>query len=152
MKKIIICDLDGTLANCEHRQHHVQGEGKKNWKAFFSNMYDDVIQSDLNEVLQSLHQHYDVWFVSARPDNYRKVTERWLTDAGGWQLGDNNGTRLIMRKAGDFRADTIVKKEILDQIRSEDVYILMAFDDRKSVVDMWRENGVFTAQVQDHDF
>jgi len=151
MKKIIICDLDGTLADCTHRQHYVQGEGKKNWKAFFDGMDKDLLHASLNEVLQVLRQYYDIYFVSARPDNYRDMTEAWLEEVAGWDLEDE-GFSLIMRKAGDYRADTIVKKEILDQIRNENVEILMAFDDRKSVVDMWRENGVFTAQVQDHDF
>lgn len=148
--KVIICDLDGTLANCEHRQHHVR-DGKKNWNAFFKEMDADEVADSLNEVLKVLHQHYDIYFVSARPDNYRTKTVKWLAEKAGWDM-DGEGIKLIMRKAGDYRADTIVKKEILDQIKSEGVEILMAFDDRKSVVDMWRENGVFTNQVQDHDF
>lgn len=151
MKQIIICDLDGTLADCTHRQHHVQGEGKKDWKAFFAGMDKDTLNKNLNSVLEHLWiTGHDVWFVSARPDNYRDVTEKWLFEKAGWELTES--TRLIMRKAGDFRADTIVKKEILDQIRAEGVEILIAFDDRKSVVDMWRENGVFCAQVADHNF
>ena len=151
MRQIIICDLDGTLADCSHRQHYVQGSGKKDWRKFFQGIPDDALVVPLNKLLQSLHQHYDIWFVSARPDNYRKTTETWLDEVAGWKPNGDD-IRLIMRKAGDFRADTIVKKEILDSIREEDVEIIIAFDDRKSVVDMWRENGVFCAQVQDHDF
>lgn len=32
LPKAIIVDLDGTLANVDHRMHHVRGEGRKNWK------------------------------------------------------------------------------------------------------------------------
>src|SRR6476620_2777274 len=105
MKKIIICDLDGTLADCTHRQHYVQGEGKKNWKAFFDGMDKDLLHASLNEVLQVLRQYYDIYFVSARPDNYRDMTEAWLEEVAGWDLEDE-GFSLIMRKAGDYRADT----------------------------------------------
>ena len=43
MKKIVICDIDGTIANNDHRQHYL--EGKKDWEGFFSelesmNFYD----------------------------------------------------------------------------------------------------------------
>lgn len=151
MKQIIICDLDGTLADCTHRQHHVQGEGKKDWKAFFATMSEDELNENLNYILQDLWtMGNEIWFVSARPDNYRDVTEKWLYDKAKWSLGADR--KLIMRKAGDFRADTIVKQEILDQIKAEGVEILVAFDDRSSVVQMWRDNGVFCCQVAQHDF
>lgn len=150
MKQIVICDLDGTLADCEHRQHHVRGPGKKNWKKFFDEMYADPVVTDLNLVLQSLHRSFDIYFVSARPDNYRNLTEAWLYDQANWKPNGDD-IQLIMREAGDFRADTVVKQEIYDRIKQEG-HIIIAFDDRKSVVDMWRSNGVLCAQVQDHDF
>lgn len=150
MKKIIICDLDGTLADCSHRQHYVQGPDKKDWRSFFKHMDKDPVNEDLNDVLKALFRTYDVWFVSARPDNYRDKTVKWLEEQG-WVVNDDT-IRLIMRKQGDFRADTIVKKEILNDIWNTGVYVLMAFDDRTSVVNMWRENGVLCSQVAQHDF
>ena len=43
-----IVDLDGTLANCDHRLHHIDG-AKKNWDLFFQECSDDtVIQPMLN--------------------------------------------------------------------------------------------------------
>ena len=38
-KKIVICDIDGTIANNDHRQHFL--EGKKDWDGFFSELYKD---------------------------------------------------------------------------------------------------------------
>lgn len=149
MRQIVICDLDGTLADCSHRQHHVQGEGKKNWKAFFSEMDKDVVNRKLNDILGALSTRYDIYFVSARPDNYRDKTTTWLREQAEWLDGEYF---LYMRKAGDFRADTVVKQEILDQIKAEGVEILVAFDDRSSVVQMWRDNGIFCCQVAQHDF
>lgn len=147
--KIVIVDLDGTLANCEHRQHQVRGEGKKRWDLFFKEMDKDSVNENLNDVILSLHQHYDIYFVSARPDNYRDKTVAWLYEKAGWH---KDSYTLIMRKAGDFRKDNIVKKEILDNIIATGNYPIIAFDDRKQVVDMWRENNVLCAQVADHNF
>jgi len=56
-----------------------------------------------------------------------------------------------MRKDGDQRKDNVIKQEILKHIK-EKYEISFAFDDRKSVVDMWRENGVFCFQCQDHNY
>lgn len=58
---------------------------------------------------------------------------------------------LYMRKDGDQRKDNVIKQEILKHIK-EKYEISFAFDDRKSVVDMWRENGVFCFQCQDHNY
>jgi 2-hydroxy-3-keto-5-methylthiopentenyl-1-phosphate phosphatase len=38
-KKIVICDIDGTIANNDHRQHFL--EGKKDWDGFFSSLSED---------------------------------------------------------------------------------------------------------------
>lgn len=148
--KIVIIDLDGTIANCEHRQHHVQGPGKKDWKAFFNGMEDDTLNRPLNLVLEALQEcGYELYFVTARPSNYKTKTVRWLLEKAGWKEDEYE---IRMRNAGDYRADNIVKQEILDSIRTEGREILVVFDDRKSVVDMWRANGIFTCQVADHDF
>lgn len=56
---------------------------------------------------------------------------------------------LKMREAKDRRADTILKKEWLD---AEPHPPIIVFDDRDSVVAMWRENGIVCAQVAKGDF
>lgn len=51
-----------------------------------------------------------------------------------------------MRKTGDTRSDTIVKREILDELIKE-YYIEFALDDRDRVVKQWRESGIKCLQV-----
>lgn len=79
--------------------------------------------------------------VSGRPEKYKKLTEQWLT----W----NNiyYDDLYMRKDGDQRKDNVIKQEILKHIK-EKYEISFAFDDRKSVVDMWREMVCFVFNVK----
>ena len=59
---------------------------------------------------------------------------------------------LYMRASGDYRADTIVKAELLDQIIAAGWSPIMAFEDRASVVTMWRERGIPCCQVAPGDF
>ncbi len=155
--KIVIVDLDGTIADCRHRQHHVQvtpeekaAGKKKSWPSFFREMTEDPVNEPLNEVLRALNAvGYDIFFVTARPSNYQDKTVTWLYNKAGWASDEYE---IYMRAAGDYRPDNIVKQEILDAIREEGREILVIFDDRKSVVDMWRANNLFTCQVADHNF
>ena len=39
MSKIVLCDIDGTIANNDHRQHYL--EGKKDWDGFFSELINE---------------------------------------------------------------------------------------------------------------
>lgn len=41
VRPIYIFDLDGTLALNEHRQHFINGDGKKDWESFFNALDGD---------------------------------------------------------------------------------------------------------------
>lgn len=147
MKQLVLFDIDGTLANIEHRRHLVQGD-KPDWGKFFKLMGDDAPNRPVVGLYNALKAsgHYDLVIVSARPDDNRMITEQWLV----W-----NGIefdRLIMRPKGDFRPDTDIKKEILDQLLAEGGEIAFVVDDRDCVVDMWRENGITCLQCAPGDF
>jgi hydroxymethylpyrimidine pyrophosphatase-like HAD family hydrolase len=143
MLRIIICDLDGTLCNCDHRLHLAK---HNDWDRFNAACIDDKINSDIANILSNLHsEETQIYLVTGRDSKFKEQTLEWL------RLHDIWYDRLIMRSAGDYRADSIVKKEILDeQIDKEKVWFVL--DDRKSVVDMWRENGLRCLQVQEGDF
>lgn len=156
MKNIIVCDLDGTLADCEHRVHHVQNK-PKNWDAFYADAIDDTVNEAVVAVLDSFtalshswpHLRYEIIFCSGRPERCREDTEWWLKEvAHVWKA---HSTQLFMRKDGDFRADHIVKQEILDAHIDKD-RVLFVLDDRQQVVDMWRSNGLTCLQVAPGNF
>lgn len=162
MKNLIVCDLDGTLANCEHRVHHVQrvdGNGlkkKPDWDAFYAGVKDDTVNEAVHELLVhmcGLSMHYEyrqhrVIFCSGRPERCRADTMDWL-DAN--TMFGSDGYTLLMRKDGDYRADYIVKQEILDEHIDKD-RVLFVLDDRQQVVDMWRRNGLQCFQVAPGNF
>lgn len=152
MKNIIVCDLDGTLADCEHRVHHVQSK-PKNWDAFYAGIKDDTVNAAVLHVLDKFTNydgmHYEVIFCSGRPERCREDTERWLREVA--RMWEPHSTQLFMRKDGDFRPDHIVKQDILDAHIDKE-RVLFVLDDRQQVVDMWRRNGLMCFQVAPGNF
>lgn len=88
-----------------------------------------------------------VIYCSGRTDACRDATEKWLTEHVG--VPD---TALHMRKAGDGRKDSIVKREIFDREIRHRWNVVGVFDDRAQVVKAWREIGLTVFAVADGDF
>lgn len=145
----IICDLDGTLCDIDHRLHFVQkieGAGKKDWKGFFNGLSEDKVNDWCRDILHSLQDDNKIVLCSGRPDSHRKQTEEWLKKFG---LHYDN---LFMRSRNDFRSDDVVKEQILDfeiLTRFEPYFCI---DDRDQVVKMWRKRGLVCLQCAPGDF
>lgn len=141
--KAVIFDLDGTLYNCDHRLHHLEGE-RKDWDSFFGAMHLDTVIEPVAMLARLIHTSGQaaVLFVTARPDesDYRKVTE----DVSA--ANDLNYDKLYMRKSGDFRRDDVVKSEILKQILDDGYEPILAIDDKSNITEMWRSFGIVALQ------
>lgn len=141
----VVFDLDGTLANTDHRAHFLQRQGsKKDWRSFYAACDLDEPHSHIIEVFQALvaaGHKVEIW--SGRSDEVRDKTEAWLHNHGLC------GVPLRMRKEGDFTADDVLKRSWLEEgARFPD----LIFDDRAKVVAMWREMGIPCCQVAAGDF
>lgn len=142
LNKVVIVDIDGTIADCMHRVHHVKGE-TKDWKSFFAEMDKDTLRKDVWDAAMTVadENNAEILLVSARPEDYREVTEQWLRDN---DVNDYHG--LLMRRKGDKRPDTEVKADIYKRyLKQYDV--VKVFDDRPSVIEMWREYGLDVEDV-----
>ena len=141
-KPYAIFDMDGTLADCKHRQHFVRKpEGaddtwKKDWPSFNKNCVSDPPRQEVvDRLLDHWGQGHEIVICSGRSDEFRPQTEAWLIEHKiPWD-------RLIMRKAGDSREDSIVKQEFLDHYLDK-TKCLEVYDDRPSVIRMWEKNGL----------
>lgn len=59
---------------------------------------------------------------------------------------------LLMRKDGDNRKDSVIKYELLVNEIIPNYYVKWVFDDRKQVVDMWRQAWLRCYQVAPWNF
>ncbi len=106
MKEVIIVDLDGTLADCDHRVHHVQ-KSPKDWKAFNSLIHEDSLNIWCKKIIDSMETHgVETILLTGRNEATRTVTEIWLKQY------DISYLKLFMRGVGDDRSDSDIKKEI----------------------------------------
>lgn len=147
--KAILCDLDGTLCNIDHRLHFVKKgvEGKKsNWPAFFRACERDSVNEWCADILRNFSGTHEIVFCSGRGEESREMTEKWLKDKNLW-FG-----YLFMRTAGDYRPDNVAKEILLDFNILPQFEPYFVIDDRKQVVDMWRRRGFICLQCAEGDF
>lgn len=146
MTKIIVFDIDGTLADMEHRRHWFDG-GRKNWDAFFAAQHLDPTHE---EIVWMAHQFYEtgntIIICTGRNEGHRKVSEEWLAKF------DIKYAKMYMRPFKDHRQDGIVKVELLEQIRKEFGEPYLWIDDRNQVVKAIRDQGVRVLQVCEGDY
>lgn len=146
MSKVIVFDIDGTLANIEHRRAFVATK-PKNWKAFNAGIVNDTPHEDIVFLTRMFNlQQNTVLLCSGRGEEHRSVTEDQMENFG---VGFD---KLYMRPAKDHRPDDIIKVELLQQIRAEFGNPYLWFDDRSRVVNAIRNEGVRVLQVAPGDF
>lgn len=141
---ILICDIDGTLADIKHRKHLVE-KGRPQWDEFFEAMGIDEVNYWCKELLECMSARHEIVYVTGRPENYREHTEEWMS------RHNIPSGRLYMRKEGDRRPDNKVKSDIFDE-HLKDKEIIFVLEDRKRVVDMWRSKGLTVLQCEEGDF
>ena len=76
--KAVIFDLDGTLSDCTHRNHYLE-KTPIDLDSFDALMHTDTVIAPIAFLLKNLSGVIKI-VLTARPDKYRKVTEKWLSD------------------------------------------------------------------------
>ncbi len=139
----VVFDLDGTLSDPAHRVHFLQRE-KKDWRAFYAACDEDRPNYPVIRTLQALYltgADIEIW--TGRSEEVREKTMTWLGLEGVPPV------HVKMREEGDHRPDTVLKQEWLDECS---VKPRLVFEDRASVVSMWRANGIICCQVAEGEF
>ena len=143
-EKIIIFDIDGTLADCSDRVHHLD-KSPKDWNSFFEGMGSDRPNNPVVEICRAMNSsgHF-ILLCTGRYEKHREITENWLS---------NNNipyNELRMRQNDDKRSDTEIKREMVSDMELQD--ILFIIEDRERVVEMWRNLGVTCLQCDSGNF
>lgn len=148
MSKTVIFDIDGTLAKMTGRSPYD-----------YSLVYTDSVISQVADVLYRFingnvrakeygAQPWDIILLSGRKSECREQTIKWITDKLNMHPHEYD---LYMRADGDERPDSIVKYELFDKnLRNRNIWGV--FDDRASVVEMWRGLGLRVFAVDEGDF
>lgn len=149
----VIFDLDGTLANIEHRRHLVEG-GNKEWDAFFAGCIDDTPNEDVVWLYNVLEKVPDLTLLifSGRSEAVREETLAWLYEHVSPSIKEKD---VRMRPQGNYRPDDMLKREWLDDLQAwndDFAKIRLVVDDRDKVVKMWRDVGITCLQVAEGGF
>jgi hypothetical protein len=138
----ILIDIDGTLALKGSRHPYD-----------FHKISEDSLNQTVHDVIAAylaFNPEIEAIFVSGRSDICLEATRKWLFDKCLF-LKDENFS-LFMRENEDYRSDFIVKEEIYLNKIAPYYSVKLVFDDRDSVVKMWRSHGLQCFQVADGDF
>ena len=146
-KQTIIFDVDGTIADVEHRRHFVT-QRPADWKSFKEETVNDTPVEWVCDIAKRfIAQGESVTFFSARNESEREITEKQISE---W-IGDGH-SGVFLRPNGDFRPDEEFKSDLATRFEEIGGKIDLVFDDRNKVVEMWRERGTTVVQVADGDF
>jgi predicted kinase len=137
LRDIVIFDIDGTLA------HHNNARSPFDWMKVGIDTVDNIVADQARFHKQLGHI---VYVVSGRDEICREVTSEWLKKHNIPFDG------LFMRKNNDNRKDTIIKEEIYNNEFKGKYNVRVVYDDRNSVVKMWRNLGLKVFQVEEGDF
>jgi hypothetical protein len=106
---ILVIDIDGTLANLEHRLHFIDKENptSEDWDKFFDPelvIKDTPIELS-QEALEACADYFDdIVFLTGRIEDLRELTETWLDEYYGI---DPDEDHLFMRpQSNELTEDT----------------------------------------------
>ena len=129
----VIVDIDGVLANGDHRQHLVRA---KRWDEFFDAANRDLPIAETAVLLRLLDQDLVVVLMTGRPRRTREATIAWLAEHGyRWDL-------LVMKEDDDLRKTHHAKREAVAALRDLGFTPVLALDDEPGNVTMYREEAV----------
>jgi phosphoglycolate phosphatase-like HAD superfamily hydrolase len=135
-----IFDMDGTLVDTSAIVHHVL-KRPKNFEAFHREAASAPARP---EVVQMVHDAvdagHDILIVTAREAVWRHPTAMWLA------LNRIPSHAMFMRPVKDYRKDYIIKKEILQRIRTT-WEVVHAVDDNPAVIQLWEEEGIPVTRI-----
>ena len=148
MKKVVIFDLDGTLADCTHRLPLIQGKDRDYVKFHSACLKDKPIESML-DLLELLQTEYEIVYCTTRPYSSEKLTREWLNN---YIISYKHSDKILMRDSDDHRKDHIIKPENLKKAGLPPDKVLFIVEDRSSVVKALRERGYKVLQVAEGNY
>lgn len=144
---IILCDIDNCISDDLWRHSLIdwaQPQGRDRYHSYHAASWRDKARN--LSILR--YPHAAIFFLTAMPEEYRKLREGWLAWHG------IHYERMLMR-TGDHHLDSIaLKRNMVRQLRSEGIPmgdVVAAYDDRRAVVDMYIAERLPGIHLQIHE-
>jgi hypothetical protein len=162
-EKIVIFDLDGTLADDGHRNHYLHpphsgtcakvydangvcGCGsRRDWASYFAGAGDDSPKPQVIQVCRDLARWHQIYILSGRCESTADVTRKWLRQQ------EVPYDKLKLRAIEDRTQDDVLKLQWVEDMGIKD-RVICIFEDRQRVVDAWRAAGYTCFQVAPGNF
>lgn len=132
-RPLAVFDIDGVLADVQHRVHHIEGR-RKDWMAFFQAAVDDPLLHEGAALAREASRDCDVLYLTGRPEHCRRDTVTWLAD------NDLPEGPVHMRPHHDRRPAARYKPQSLTQIAGTRV-VAVIVDDDLTVCDAYEAAG-----------
>lgn len=155
---LIICDIDGTIANFEKRAKKAGTAPSREDRPAFQAWLDRVQNnktlakdepiSEVVNCVNALHESgYKIVFLTGRSDIFRNVTMRWLM-----QNTNITSPILHMRTDGDWRSAAHYKESKIRAILKEHKGSILAIDDDydNDTTHVYAKYGIKHLKVMNH--
>lgn len=146
----VICDIDGVIADPAHREHLNPSTqvsispSPQTYDSYVSGCEADEPILMMIRLVHLLSVTHNICFMTARSEEFRAHTVRWLLKNYGGQ-----GDELLMRKKGDHRFDFLVKLNWYTERFKHVREVAYVIEDRRQCVSMWRALGLLCLQPKD---
>jgi phosphoglycolate phosphatase-like HAD superfamily hydrolase len=136
MRDAAIFDMDGTLCDTSSVVHLIEGDDK-DYAAFHAASAGCPPRNEVVEAARAERANgRAILVVASREFIWRDLTLDWLVKH------EVPYDAVYLRIVGDYRKDVAIKKDILDQIRADGFEVLVAWDDKPAVIELWRDNDI----------
>lgn len=140
-----VFDLDNCIADDGWRVDIIQHDSENVFIKY--NAYHLMSEFDKAANLHKLKEHSkdEIVILTARPDHYRKITQRWLAKHG------ITYDKLLMRPNRSHEHSASLKLKLMKTHKMAPEEISCAYDDRQDVVDAYKSIGINAAILKIND-
>ncbi|GGA28216.1 hypothetical protein GCM10011326_45380 [Salipiger profundus] len=145
----VVFDVDGTLAEFDaDRLGHLVHGVEKHWDDFHAAMADAPLIAPIARLMHRLKASGETILIcSGRPKGWAEQTVAWL------RKHDLPFDGIYLRAEDqDAATDPEVKRRALKEMRDDGFDPWLVIDDRSSVVDAWRGEGLVCLQCAPGNF
>lgn len=145
---VILLDMDSTLSDPAHRIKYILNKDYENWNKEAKNDPPNLpVILTVKALFQQYREKFEFIIFTGRTESFRQDTTRWLRKYLGRDFV--NEMIMVMRPDGVWTPDHVLKLKWLEQL---ELPVILAIDDRSSVVKMYRSKEITVLQCAAGDY